>query len=116
MPKGLPHARDHDHVIHLQLASVPPNIRPYKYPYAQKSQIDLMTQEMLEVDIIQQDSQISFSSLVMMVMKKYGSCCTCPYYRQLNKITIKDNFPIPIIDELLDELHGPIFFTKLDHH
>jgi hypothetical protein len=49
-----------------------------------------------------------------MVLKKEGSWHIFPDYREINKITIKDKFPIPIIDELLDELHGEIYFTKLD--
>jgi hypothetical protein len=74
-----------------------------------------MIQEMLKVDIIK-PNQSYFSSPIVMVTKKDGAWHMCPYYRHLNKMTIKDKFHIPIIDELLDEFHGVIFFTNLYLH
>jgi hypothetical protein len=112
-PKGLPPTRNYDHEIHLIHGSVPPNIWPYRYPYAQKSEIEHMVEEMLEASIIR-PRQSSYYAPVVMVFKKDSSWRMCPDYRELNKITIKDKFPIPVIDELLDELHGAIYFTKLD--
>jgi len=51
---------------------------------------------------------------MVMVHKKDGSWCMCPDYRELNKVTIKDKFTIPVTDELLDELHRAVYFTNLD--
>jgi len=113
-PKGLLPICDHDHAIHFP-GSVPPNIRPYRYPFAQRSEIERMVAKMLEVGIIQ-PSQSSSSAQVVLVLKKDGSWCMCPDYKEIKKLTIKDKFPIPVIDELLDELHGAIYFSKLGVH
>jgi hypothetical protein len=115
MPKGLPPTPNHDSAIHLQLGSVPPNIRPYRYSYAQRSTIEHMVQEMLEASIIQ-TNQSDLSSPVVMVYKNEGSWHMCPYCREIKQMAFKDKFHIPVIDELLNELQGAIFFTELDIH
>ena len=97
IPKDLPPMRDHDHAIHLILGSVPPNIRPYRYPYSQKSEIEHMVEEMLE-DSITRPIQSSYFAPVVMVHKNEGSWHMRLDYKDHNKITIKYKFPILVIN------------------
>jgi hypothetical protein len=68
-----------------------------------KNEIEKIVQELLEADVIR-PSTSPYSSPIVMVLKKVGSWHMHPYFYALNKLTIKDKFPIPIIDDLLDEL------------
>ncbi len=113
MPKGLPPKRDHAHAIQLVPMSQPTNIRPYRYPHIQKSELEEIVEEMLEARTIKH-SQSACSSPVVMVHKKDETWRMCPDYRVLNNYTIKDKFPIPVIDDLLYELNEAMYFTKLD--
>ena len=112
-PTTLPPSRPIDHTINLLPNSAPVNVRPYRYPYFQKKEIEEQVATMLAKGFIQPSSS-PLSSPVLLVKKKDGSWRFCVDYRALNAITVRDCFPVPTVDGLLDELGGARWFSKLD--
>ncbi|GKB30271.1 glycoside hydrolase, catalytic domain-containing protein [Tanacetum coccineum] len=111
--KELPPNRSCDHRIPLMKGTNLVNIRPYKQPPTQKEALESMVQELLDTGVIRQSHSL-FASPIVMVKKKDNTCRMYVDYRQLNNHTIKDKFPIPIIEKLIDELRGSQIFSKLD--
>ena len=103
LPTELPPRQACDHSIPLILGAQPISARPYRYSPALKTEIEAQVTEMLQSGFIR-PSTSAFSSPVLLVRKKDNSWHFCVDYRQLNALTMKSKFPIPIIDELLDEL------------
>ena len=112
-PKDLPPCRGHEHQIVLKPGTQPICQRPYQYPFYQKSKIENIVRDLLKFGSIR-NSQDPFASPVSLVRKADGSWRMCVDYKALNKDTVKDKFPIPMVDELLDELSGAWVFSKLD--
>jgi hypothetical protein len=112
-PTALPPSRAFDHVISLLPDIVPINCMPYRYSPQQKTEIERPMTNMLQSGIVI-PSLNPFATSILLIKKKDGTWRFYVDYRKLNVATIKNNFPMPIINEFLDEIAGAKYFTKLD--
>lgn len=109
----LPPSREFDHFIPLKEGTGPINVRPYRYAHFQKNEIERQVAEMLATGLMR-PSTSQFSLPILLVKKTDGSWRFCTDCGALNAVTIKDRFPIPTVNDMLDELHGATYVTKLD--
>ena len=112
IPIGIPPDRGIEHIIELEEGAKPIMITPYMHPKRLKDEIEKTIKELLAMGCIR-PSKSPFASSVVLV-KKDGTLRICIDYRVLNKKTIKNRYPIPQIDELLDELYEACFISKID--
>jgi hypothetical protein len=112
-PAGLPPPRSRCHRTQLLPGTAPVAMRPYHYVHAQKTELEQQCANMLRQGVIRHNSS-SFSAPVLLVRKSDDSWRFCVDYHALNAKTMKDKFPIPVVEELFDELRHPKFFTKLN--
>jgi hypothetical protein len=113
IPPCVPPDRGFEHIIELEVGAKPIITTPYRHPKKYKNEIEKAIKELLDMGHIRPSSS-PFASLVVLVKKKDGTMRMCIDFWALNKKMIKNKYPIPRIDELLDELHGAIYFTKID--
>ena len=110
---GLPPERPVPEAIPLQPGSRPTSRPMFRYSPRELAEIQRQVTELLEHDLIQ-PSTSPFGAPVLFVGKKDGGLRMCIDYRALNKITIRNQYPLPRIDDLLDRLHGAKVFSSLD--
>jgi hypothetical protein len=113
IPPGRPPDRGFEHMIELEAGATPVITAPYRHPKKFKDEIEKAIKELLAMGHIR-PSMSPFASSVVLVLNKDGTLRMCIDYKALNKKMIKNCYTIPRIDELMDELHGAVFFTKID--
>ncbi|GJR47130.1 putative reverse transcriptase domain-containing protein [Tanacetum coccineum] len=110
---GLPPPRQVEFRIDLILGAAPVARAPYRLAPSEMKELSKQLQELLEKGFIRPSSS-PWGAPVLFVKKKDGSFRICIDYRELNRLTIKNRYPLPRIDDLFDQLQGSSVYSKID--
>ena len=110
---GMPPDRDIEFLIELLPGTGPISKRPYRMPAKDLVEIKNQIKELLEKGYIRRSSS-PWGALVLLVEKKDKSLRMAVDYRALNEVTIKNKYPLPMINDLFDRLQGAKVFSKID--
>ncbi|GLB39299.1 putative retrotransposable element tf2 155 kda protein type 1-like [Lyophyllum shimeji] len=109
----LPECKQWDHAIELEPGSTPSSCKVYPLAPNEQAELDAFLEENLKSGRIH-PSKSPMASPVFFIKKKDGSLRLVQDYRALNAITVKNRYPLPLISELINNLRGARYFTKLD--
>ncbi|KAL4022839.1 hypothetical protein IC575_016585 [Cucumis melo] len=110
---GLPPNKEIEFTIELLLGTVPISQAPYRTAPSELKELKIQLQELVDKGYIR-PSVSPWGAPVLFVKKKDGTLRLCIDYRQLNKITIRNKYPLLRIDDLFDQLRGATLFSKID--
>jgi ribonuclease HI len=110
---GLPPARQVEFRIDLVPGAAPVAKAPYRLAPLEMQELSSQLQELLDKGFIRPSSS-PWGAPILFVKKKDGSMRMCIDYRELNKLTVKNRYPLPRIDDLFDQLQGASYFSKID--
>ena len=113
LSKTLPPRRGVDHSIELEPGVKPPARPPYRMPPPELAELRKQLGELLSGGLIR-SSKAPFGAPVLFQKKQDGSLRLCVDYRALNKVTVKNKYPIPLITDLFDQLGKAKYFFKFD--
>jgi len=105
--------RKWDHVIELIPGAEPKSSKVYPLSPLEQAELDAFLEENLRTGWIR-PSKSPIAALVFFIKKKDGSLRLVQNYCTLNAVTVKNQYPLPLISELVSQLHGAKYFTKLD--
>ncbi|KAK5830740.1 hypothetical protein PVK06_014535 [Gossypium arboreum] len=109
----MPLEREVEFSIDLIPGTTPISIAPYRVAPIELKELKTQLQELVDRGFVR-PSHSPWGAPVLFVKKKDGSLRLCIDYRQLNKVTIKNKYPLPRIDDLFDQLKGATMFSKID--
>ncbi|KAK8931429.1 hypothetical protein KSP39_PZI016937 [Platanthera zijinensis] len=110
---GLPPHREEDFKIHLLPGARPVSRSPYRMAPKELTEFRVQLQELVDSGFVRPSSS-PWGAPVLFVKKKDGSLRLCIDYQELNRLTVKNTYPLPRIEELFDQLQGARCFSKLD--
>ena len=113
LPKSLPPRRGIDHEIELVPGAKPPAKNAYRMAPPELAELRKQLDELLNAGFIR-PAKAPYGAPVLFQKKKDGTLRLCIDYRALNKVTVRNKYPLPIITDLFDQLNGARYFTKLD--
>ncbi|KAM7494779.1 hypothetical protein LguiB_029388 [Lonicera macranthoides] len=113
IPKKLPPRREIDHQIELVLGTKPPVRAAYRMPQPELAELQKQLRELLDAGLVQ-PAKSPYGAPVLFQKKQDSSLRMCVDYRALNKVTIRNNYPISLVADCFDQLSRAKVFTKLD--